>query len=225
MSKLTGPEILKQMENGHIVIDPFNPDHVNPNSVDLTLGKILLVYKTYPEWSNPPDIAYHRSTEAALQLDQLKRKDSETNPCGIEQRPLELAQWSGVLDMAERTACYRLTIPEEGLVLVPGRLYLGSTVEYTETRNFVPCIEGRSSIGRLGINIHSTAGFGDIGFCGTWTLELSVVEPVRVYAGVRFAQIHYDTPWGQIKNYESEKYQGQRTPRASGLWKEFEKNK
>jgi len=110
---------------------------------------------------------------------------------------------------------------KSGLVLIPGRLYIGSTVEYTETHDCVPCIEGRSSVGRLGINIHATAGFGDVGFKGTWTLEISVVEPVRIYPGVQICQISYDTVVGEIMPYTSEKYLGQREPRPSRMWKEL----
>ena len=64
-------------------------------------------------------------------------------------------------------------------------------VERTETRNYVPMIEGRSSIGRLGLFVHVTAGFGDVGFCGFWTLEMFAVQPVRIYAGVAICQIFY----------------------------------
>jgi dCTP deaminase len=128
-----------------------------------------------------------------------------------------------VLDMAKEPEYERIYIPPypEGLVLVPGRLYIGSTIEYTETRNLVPGIEGRSSIGRLGIDVHATAGFGDVGFKGTWTLEISVTEPVRVYPGVRVCQIYYEPVTGEIAEYTSEKYQGQRGPRPSMLWKDF----
>ena len=74
-------------------------------------------------------------------------------------------------------ACKRnrsLSYPRDGLILLPHRLYLGVTEEYTETHRHVPFLEGKSSIGRLGIDIHATAGKGDIGFCNTWTFEISV---------------------------------------------------
>ena len=96
-----------------------------------------------------------------------------------------------VLDMAEPNRMRRITIPPEGLVLTPNQLYLGRTVERTETHNFVPMIEGRSSIGRLGLFVHVTAGFGDVGFCGYWTLEMFAVQPVRIYPGVPICQIFY----------------------------------
>ena len=69
-----------------------------------------------------------------------------------------------VLDMRKSNRVARVRIPEEGLVLTPNQLYLGRTVERTETHNLVPMIEGRSSIGRLGLFVHVTAGFGDVGF-------------------------------------------------------------
>jgi len=77
------------------------------------------------------------------------------------------------------------------LILLPNKLYLMSTLEYTESRNVVPVISGKSSIGRLGINVHVTAGFGDNGFCGHWTLEIFVLQPVRVYAGMKIGQLYW----------------------------------
>ena len=96
-----------------------------------------------------------------------------------------------VLDMRKPNRVRRMVIPPEGIVLGPDRLYLGRTVERTETHNYVPMIEGRSSVGRLGLFVHVTAGFGDVGFCGYWTLEMFAVQPVRVYPGVPIAQIFY----------------------------------
>ena len=112
-----------------------------------------------------------------------------------------------VLDMRRENRFRRLTIPEDGLVLQPNQLYLGRTVEHTETHNLVPMLEGRSSIGRLGLFVHVTAGFGDVGFCGFWTLEMFAVQPVRIYAGVQVAQIFYHTVEGDVTEYQSGKYQ------------------
>ena len=69
-----------------------------------------------------------------------------------------------VLDMKQPGRVRRLPIPDSGLVLQPHQLYLARTAERTETHNLVPMIEGRSSIGRLGLFVHVTAGFGDVGF-------------------------------------------------------------
>ena len=126
-----------------------------------------------------------------------------------------------VLDMKKPNRTRRLEIPESGLVLEPHRLYLGRTVERTETRNLVPMIEGRSSIGRLGLFVHVTAGFGDVGFCGHWTLEMFAVQPVRIYPGIEICQIFYHQVVGDIKEYTSSKYQNNSDIQPSLLYKEL----
>ena len=131
-----------------------------------------------------------------------------------------------ILDAREHNEVDHTTIPEEGLVLLPHRFYLGVTEEYTETHRHVPFLEGKSSIGRLGIDIHATAGKGDIGFCNTWTLEISVKQPVRVYAGMPIGQLIYfeisgaiGTPYG---TKSSAKYSARTDrPVESMMWKNF----
>lgn len=93
----------------------------------------------------------------------------------------------------------------KGFVLQPNELYLGVTEEYTETHAHVPFLEGKSSVGRLGIDIHATAGKGDVGFCNFWTLEISVKKPVRVYAGMPVGQLIYFEVKGEIENYYNKK--------------------
>lgn len=105
-----------------------------------------------------------------------------------------------VLDARKHNQIRELVIPEEGFVLQPGTLYLGVTQEYTETHSCVPFLEGKSSVGRLGIDIHATAGKGDVGFCNTWTLEISVSMPVRVYAGMPIGQLIYFLVDGDVEN-------------------------
>ena len=95
------------------------------------------------------------------------------------------------LDMKKLNPTKRITIPEEGLVLEPNRLYLGRTNEFTKTEGFVPMLEGRSSTGRLGLFIHVTAGFGDVGFAGYWTLEIFCIQPIRIYPNAEICQIYY----------------------------------
>lgn len=129
-----------------------------------------------------------------------------------------------VLDMKKRNRTRRMVIPEDGLVLEPNRLYLARTVERTETHGFVPMIEGRSSIGRLGLFIHVTAGFGDVGFCGFWTLEMFAVQPVRIYPNVSICQIFYHQIVGNIEEYKSEKYQHNSDIQPSLLYKELSPN-
>jgi dCTP deaminase len=126
-----------------------------------------------------------------------------------------------VLDMRSANRVRRFTIPEDGLVIKPQQLYLGRTAERTRTRNLVPQIEGRSSIGRLGLFVHVTAGFGDVGFCGYWTLEMFSVQPVRIYPGVPICQIFYHEIAGEFTEYSSDKYQDNRDIQPSLLFKEL----
>ena len=126
-----------------------------------------------------------------------------------------------ILDMKKANATQKILIPPEGLILEPGKLYLGRTEEYTKTEKYIPMLEGRSSIGRLGICIHVTAGFGDIGFAGYWTLELFCVQPVRIYAGVQIAQIYYHTISGDYERYVNGKYQNNKGIQPSMLYKEL----
>ncbi len=129
-----------------------------------------------------------------------------------------------VIDAKKHNKIEALVIGPEGIVLEPGTLYLGVTEEYTETHNSVPFLEGKSSIGRLGIDIHATAGKGDVGFCNSWTLEISVIQPVRVYAGMPIGQLIYFMVEGDIKNYYNKKSNAKyntRTDRPveSMMWK------
>lgn len=126
-----------------------------------------------------------------------------------------------VLDMRQANRVRRLKIPPSGLVLSPNQLYLGRTAELTETHNFVPMIEGRSSVGRLGLFVHVTAGFGDVGFRGYWTLEMFAVQPVRIYPGVAICQIIYHQVAGDVVEYCSEKYQNNTDIQPSLLYREL----
>lgn len=147
---LSDAEILRHIELGSIVIEPFRREKLGSNSYDVHLGKTLATYNT------------------------------------------------DVLDARKPNTIEYFDIPEEGYVLQPSEFYLGVTEEYTETHKHVPFLEGKSSIGRLGIDIHATAGKGDVGFCNTWTLEISVKKPVRVYVGMPIGQLIYFEVQGEI---------------------------
>ena len=129
------------------------------------------------------------------------------------------------LDMRKNHSTKTITIPEDGLLLSPGVLYLGRTVEYTKTDKFVPMLEGRSSVGRLGLYIHVTAGFGDIGFEGYWTLEIQCVQPIIIYPFVEVCQIYYHTTSDDYIPYKVGKYQGNKGIQPSMLYKDFENTK
>jgi dCTP deaminase len=171
---LSGKEIEKRI--GHdIIIEPYSPSQLNPNSYNLRLHNELMVYDNYE------------------------------------------------LDMKKENTATKLIIPEDGLLLEPHKLYLGRTLEFTETKSYVPMLEGRSSIGRLGMFIHVTAGFGDVGFSGFWTLEIFVIQPLRIYPGVEICQIYYHSIDGEYELYMSGKYQNNSEIQPSLLFKDFEK--
>lgn len=127
-----------------------------------------------------------------------------------------LVYTSNVIDMKKDNPYQRIVIPEEGYILQPGVLYLGRTVEYTHTTHskdgtyYTPCVDGRSSVGRLGINIHATAGF-------------SCVQPVRIYPFVEIGQIYYFTIKGEVEPYHSKKYQNSKDVISSKMHEDFQK--
>ncbi len=173
---LTDKEILAGIEQGTIVIEPFDPKRLGSNSYDVHLGKTLAVYV------------------------------------------------DDVLDARKHNQIRTFEIPDDGFVLQPDMLYLGVTHEYTETHAHVPFLEGKSSVGRLGIDIHATAGKGDVGFCNFWTLEISVKMPVRVYAGMPIGQLIYFVVQGECINpynrKDSAKYNERKNvPVESMMWK------
>ena len=110
-----------------------------------------------------------------------------------------------ILDAKKHNEIEMFDIPEDGYVLEPGNLYLGVTEEYTETHIHIPFLEGKSSVGRLGIDIHATAGKGDVGFCNHWTLEISVSKPVRVYHLMPIGQLIYFEAQGEVDTLYSQK--------------------
>ena len=173
---LSGKEIVKHLGK-EIIIEPFHPERVNPNSYNLSLYNELMVYD-------------HQE-----------------------------------LDMAKPNPASTIYIPKSGYVLQPNKLYLGRTNEYTRTDGYIPMLEGRSSVGRLGVFIHVTAGFGDVGFAGYWTLEIFCVQPIRIYPNVEICQIYYHDIDGEYDTYQHGKYQNNTCIQPSMLWKDFEKMK
>lgn len=126
-----------------------------------------------------------------------------------------------VLDAASPNRYRRLEIPDEGLTLQPNHLYLGRTTEHTETHRLVPMIQGRSSLGRLGLFINPGGAVGDVGYCGTWTLEMHCVQPVRIYPRMQICQIYYLQLFGQCAEYCSDKYQNSHDIQPSLIFREF----
>ena len=91
-----------------------------------------------------------------------------------------------------------ITIPKSGYTLYPDRLYLANTMEIVGSNYYVPIITGRSSIGRLGITVHNEAGFGDLGYIGSWTLQLKVTYPTIIYPEMELCQMYFMSTCGEI---------------------------
>ena len=123
-----------------------------------------------------------------------------------------------VLDTREKNKPdYERTIPEEGFILYPGKLYIGSIAERVKSNFYISAIDGRSSIGRLGLQIHATAGFGDIGFDGHYTLEMIATVPVRVYPNDLIGQLYFEKPDGDVDFLYNGRYQHQVDPTCSRI--------
>lgn len=153
-------------------------------------------------------------------------RPEQVNPASYDLRLgadyLQYAVFGRPLDAKVENPTTSGKIFANGLVLHPGQLYLMHTVEVVGTREFVTVIDGKSSIARLGVVAHLTAGYGDVGFFGQYTLEVSVIHPVRVYAGMRFCQARFQTVQGEFAQYEGN-YVGEtaRGPVASRSWRQF----
>ena len=188
MSVLSDRDIRAAVEAGRVRIDPWDPDCLQPSSVDLHLDREFRVFRN----NRYPFI-------------------------DVRQAQPDLTELVSITD-------------EDPFILHPGEFVLGQTLEWVELPNDIVCrLEGKSSLGRLGLLIHSTAGYVDPGWKGTLTLELSNVAnlPIALYFGMKIGQISFfgmsspvERPYGS-KELGS-KYQGQSTPTASASYRDFD---
>jgi dCTP deaminase len=185
---LSDRSIRQEIEDGRIVIDPFEERLIQPSSVDVRADSAFRVFHN----SRYTHIDVRRPMD---DLTELVRKD-----------------------------------PDEAFILHPGEFVLGQTLErVTVPDDLVARLEGKSSLGRLGLLIHSTAGFIDAGFSGNITLELSNVAnlPITIYHGMPIGQISFmrmdqpvEHPYGTGEN--ESKYQGQAEPTPSRYYLNFQ---
>ncbi len=162
--------------------------------------------------------------KGTIKIDPYQKECLGTNSYDVHLGKYLATYKDDILDAKKHNLINHFEIPSDGYVLHPGKVYLGVTVEYTETHAHVPFLEGKSSIGRLGIDIHATAGKGDVGFCNHWTLEISVQQPVRIYEGMPIGQIIYFKVDGHIDNYYHKKTSAKyneisKRPMESMMWK------
>ena len=151
--------------------------------------------------------------KGTIKIEPYNREDLGSNSYDVHLGKNLATYDNNLLDAKAHNTISHFEIPDEGFVLEPNAFYLGVTEEYTETHAHVPFLEGKSSTCRLGIDIHATAGKGDVGFCGNWTLEISVKQPVRVYKGMPIGQLIYFPVDGEIEvkynQKKNAKYSGQ----------------
>jgi deoxycytidine triphosphate deaminase len=190
---LSDTAILAALESGDIEIDPFVPEHVNITSYDLTLGTQV---KVYEDWVTVDTHAEKAFPDCTKDGGSLKVRDFSG---GSYYNPSRLAH-----DIKKPLKTLDFNIdPDLGWVLNPGIGYLLHTRERVCSKKYNPILDGKSSIARLFIQVHFTAGFGDPGYSGPYTLEVSVLHPVRVYPGMRFCQIRFHTIAGELsKTYD-----------------------
>lgn len=150
---LSGTEIIRQVSLGGITIEPFEPEHANPNSYNYRLGSYLMEVEEQAS-------IFHASSEDRLSV-----------------------------------------IPPEGALLMPGKVYLGHTLEVIGSNRFVPSLIGRSSLGRLGLFLQLSADLGNLGSAHQWTLELTCVQPIIVYPKMVVGQVSFWVPSGEISEY------------------------
>lgn len=228
--QLTGPEILRRMKSPNlfnpdnkpdIIIRPFSEQCLGSNSYDLHLANKLKIYKhTLPDGMRPA-IKYNPKKQDYSMRDWFYHQKGYMNYLHNPQK-YDIRNPQFVLDPcnAKSHETIEIEIPESGLILSPMIGYLGSTVEYTETYNLFPYIDGKSSVGRNFILNHHTAGRGDDGFCGQWTLEIKTLYPTVVYPDMRIGQIYYEQFTGDRKPYNenpSSHYNRQFGPTAAAI--------
>lgn len=205
MAILTGHELRAQVATGRISVTPFRESRVQPNSIDLTLGDGVCVYRQVT--------CIHRDRE---ERPVLQATSFDTSRYFIP--------FSGVLDTRLQNPTERFTMDESGWLIQPGILYLMHVVEVLHAPKLVMELDGKSSLARLGITVHFTAGFAETGFHGQYTMEVSGMHPVRVYPGMDIAQVIFHTVEGEVEDYKKRgNYVGQAAMGAqpSRSWKQF----
>jgi dCTP deaminase len=163
-----------------------------------------------------PEIAAAAS-DGRLRITPFDQAQVNPNSYNVRLGRTLLVYTDDVLDPHRPNFTHQVDIGAEGYVLEPGQLYLGHTVEHVGSDVFVPLLFGRSSVGRLGLFVEITAPIGDIGFHGQWTLMLSPIRPLRVYAGMKIGQIIFFVAVGPITPYVG-KYQAAEGPKPSAFW-------
>lgn len=161
-----------------------------------------------------------RLTKGNIIISPFNIQNLNPNSYDLTLAPKLLMYTDPILDVKSKPHTAEIEIPDEGLLLKPGEIYLGSVNELTNAPDLVGVVYGKSSLGRLGLVPHICAGFVDSGYNGKLTLELAVIRPVRIYKNMKICQIAYSTIEGNITSYNG-KYQFGASPEASKSHKDF----
>ena len=240
MAILSGNEILKQYERNRIVIEPFERTKLNEkgNSYDVTLGDqigILRSYETVNSLRIWADLFEQTAGMGHAWAKTLKRQAEalDNSPCPVVLDPAiplndPLIVADAYADDPENDG-RGWTDKSNGevspmFVMVPGVLYLAHTHERCGSDFYIPILHGKSSLARLGLSIHLTAGFGEAGFKAQWTLEMTCVHPIMLYPRMRIGQVEFETVEGAIQQYEGN-YKDQVGPVGSKMHRYFKDGK
>ena len=214
--RLTGAEIKKNLrpniwqkltgQPANITIIPFDEKCLGPNNYDIHLYPELKVFTaTIPNGMKPAleFIPGHEYSMRDWFVSDEAYAEYLAHPENFDQRNPKF-----MVNPFENKETVSIMIPKDGLILSPQVGYLGATVECVGGRNLIPSIDGKSSIGRNFILTHHTAGGGHDGFCGQWTLEIAVMYPTLVKAGMRIGQFYFDKFVGKRKSYDKNNLAG-----------------
>lgn len=178
--------ILDAIDNGKLEITPMDISHLGPCSYDLTIGDKI---GFYPLLTDNGQMVYYGQVTADIDPDRFgptaAMNPEDVGVTHIVQRPM--------IDLAEYQDMIITDIPETGYVLYPGNVYLCQVNEELNCLGVVPEVSGRSKIARAGLEVHLTAGFGNLGDKFKYILELKPTYPTKIYPNMRLAQVRFHT--------------------------------
>lgn len=201
---LSDKTILQEIYNGNIVMQGFKEENLNPNSYDMTLGSACKIYH--------PEALGGMYPETQFDMDSWVKFEDD---------------FKQVLDCKKDNPTFEFKIPESGFVLLPNHLYLYSCKEVIGVHNDIcATVMGKSSLGRLGLDIHVCAGFIDTGFVGSLVLEMRTIYPLRIYPDMKICQVKFERVDSRPREVYSEKkgskYHGQMGVVESKYHKNFD---
>lgn len=181
MAILTAQEIIKQMKSEHIKIDKFNQDRIGPNSYDITLGNKVSYYAL-------------KDYSTFIEVDQSKFTITKSTPASeCMNEVYKIGKNVPILDSAKENTMITEEIPKDGYIFFPGILYLVQCNEQFWSDKYVIEVSGTSGLARLGISVHKTAGYSNLGHEFRWILEIEVTHPVKVYRDMKIGQVFFHT--------------------------------